>query len=230
MRVWPDPKYFESADLPRGDLLHLLRSKAVLMPGVTVTLVIEKGAKGDVERHSWVYKGGLSDYLTQTLTADPLIPLFEGAHYADRGETENFAEGEGAAWCVAFTEEGAPTRESYVNLIPTVAGGTHESGLKDGLFGAIKGVHRIARTDAERGQADARRRVLARQLRAECQGARPAIPGADQGAAQFARCVAPGLDLCQAGTRAVVEPAMSNTAESSPSWSFARRRHGSARR
>ncbi|MEO5698628.1 MAG: toprim domain-containing protein, partial [Burkholderiaceae bacterium] len=60
-------------------------------------------------------------------------------HYADRGETENFAEGEGAAWCVAFTEDGGPMRESYVNLIPTVAGGTHESGLKDGLFGAVKG-------------------------------------------------------------------------------------------
>src|SRR5258706_297294 len=59
--------------------------------------------------------------------------------FAGGGETENFAEGEGAAWCVAFTEDGSPVRESYVNLIPTVAGGTHESGLKDGLFGAVKG-------------------------------------------------------------------------------------------
>ncbi len=74
----------------------------------------------------------------QTLAADPLIPLFEGEQYATGSETENVAEGEGAAWCVAFTEDGAPVRESYVNLIPTVAGGTHESGLKDGLFGAIK--------------------------------------------------------------------------------------------
>ena len=68
-----------------------------------------------------------------------LIPLFEGEQYATGNETENVAEGEGAAWCVAFTEEGTTLRESYVNLIPTVAGGTHESGLKDGLFGAIKG-------------------------------------------------------------------------------------------
>ena len=59
--------------------------------------------------------------------------------YADGGETENFAEGEGAAWCVAFTDDGNVMRESYVNLIPTPAGGTHESGLKDGLFGAVKG-------------------------------------------------------------------------------------------
>ncbi|MBW8830616.1 MAG: type IIA DNA topoisomerase subunit B [Burkholderiales bacterium] len=135
VRAWPDPKYFESAEFPKTELTHLLRSKAVLMPGVTVSLNIEKSG----ETQSWVYKGGLRDYLMQTLTADPVIPLFEGEHYADGGETENFAEGEGAAWCVAFTEDGAPVRESYVNLIPTVAGGTHESGLKDGLFGAVKG-------------------------------------------------------------------------------------------
>jgi topoisomerase-4 subunit B len=135
VRAWPDSKYFESADFPRAELIHLLRSKAVLMPGVTVTLTNEKTG----EALTWLFKGGLRDYLMQTLTADPVIPLFEGEHYADKGETENFAEGEGAAWCVAFTEEGSPMRESYVNLIPTVAGGTHESGLKDGLFGAVKG-------------------------------------------------------------------------------------------
>ena len=115
--------------------MHLLRSKAVLMPGVTVTLTIEKTR----ETTTWLYKGGLRDYLMQSLPADPLIPLFEGEHYASAAETENFAEGEGAAWCVAFTEDGTPVRESYVNLIPTVAGGTHEAGLKDGLFGAVKG-------------------------------------------------------------------------------------------
>ena len=139
VRAWPDPKYFESAELPKADLAHLLRSKAVLMPGVTVTLTIEKSARHEAERTVWLYKGGLRDYLMQSLNADPVIPLFEGEHYADGGETENFAEGEGAAWCVAFTEDGSPMRESYVNLIPTVAGGTHESGLKDGLFQAVKG-------------------------------------------------------------------------------------------
>jgi len=135
VRVWPDAKYFESAELPRQELVHLLRSKAVLMPGVTVTLAHEKSG----ETQSWKFDGGLRDYLMQSLPADPLIPLFEGAQYATANETENFAEGEGASWCVAFTDEGNTLRESYVNLIPTVAGGTHESGLKDGLFGAIKG-------------------------------------------------------------------------------------------
>lgn len=134
VRAWPDAKYFDSATLPIGELTHLLRSKAVLMPGVQVTLVNEKTR----DTQSWLYKGGLRDYLQQTLSADPVIPLFEGEGYADSRD-DSFAEGEGAAWCVAFTEDGAPVRESYVNLIPTSAGGTHDSGLRDGLFQAVKG-------------------------------------------------------------------------------------------
>lgn len=132
VRAWPDPKYFETTALPMAEMAHLLRSKAVLMPGVTVQLHDEK--KKDVQ--TWQYKGGLRDYLMQTLTGDPVIPLFEGEGFAD--SNDNFAEGEGAAWCVAFTEDGQPVRESYVNLIPTTAGGTHESGLRDGLFNAVK--------------------------------------------------------------------------------------------
>ncbi len=133
VRVWPDPKYFETAALPMADLVHLLRSKAVLMPGVTVTLTNEKTR----ETQTWIYKGGLRDYLTQALAGDPVIPLFEEQAFADAGH-DSFAEGEGAQWCVAFTEDGNPVRESYVNLIPTSAGGTHESGLREGLFTAVK--------------------------------------------------------------------------------------------
>jgi topoisomerase IV subunit B len=133
VRVWPDAKYFESTVLPINELTHLLRSKAVLMPGVTVTLTVEKTK----EVQTWLYKGGLRDYLMQTLNGDPVIPLFEADGFAD-SQSDNFAEGEGAAWCVAFTEDGQPVRESYVNLIPTSAGGTHESGLRDGLFTAVK--------------------------------------------------------------------------------------------
>ena len=133
VRAWPDAKYFESSALPMNELTHLLRSKAVLMPGVTVTLVNEKTK----ETQQWQYKAGLRDYLTQTLNGDPVIPLFEGEGFADANH-DSFAEGEGASWAVAFTEDGAPVRESYVNLIPTSAGGTHDSGLRDGLFTAVK--------------------------------------------------------------------------------------------
>jgi topoisomerase IV subunit B len=135
VRVWPEGKYFDSVELPRSELVHLLRSKAVLMPGVTVELVIEKSK----DKQTWLYAGGLRGYLQQGLVAEPVIEIFDGEQYAGANETDNFAEGEGAAWCVAFTDEGPLLRESYVNLIPTVAGGTHESGLKDGLFVAVKG-------------------------------------------------------------------------------------------
>ncbi len=134
VRAWPDAKYFESAVLPMAELTHLLRSKAVLMPGVTVTLINEKTK----DTQTWLYKGGLRDYLAQTLNGELVIPMFEGEGFADASH-DSFAEGEGAGWCVAFTEDGQPVRESYVNLIPTSAGGTHESGLRDGLFTAVKG-------------------------------------------------------------------------------------------
>ena len=136
--AWPDAKYFDSPNIPMPDLLRLLRSKAVLLPGVTVTLTIEK--TGDVQ--TWRYDEGLRGYLTEAMaqssSGDTVIPLFEGAAYAAPGD-ESFAEGEGAAWVVAWNEEGGVVRESYVNLIPTPSGGSHESGLRDGLFGAVKG-------------------------------------------------------------------------------------------
>ncbi|HBO77017.1 MAG TPA: DNA topoisomerase IV subunit B, partial [Cupriavidus sp.] len=119
----------------------LLRSKAVLLPGVKVTLVLEKTGEQTV----WQYEQGLKGYLVEALAqgsgAELVIPMFEGEHFADPDKNageEGFAEGEGASWVVAWTEEGAPVRESYVNLIPTPAGGTHESGLREGLFLAVK--------------------------------------------------------------------------------------------
>ena len=135
--VWPNPKYFDSPNISQQELQRLLRSKAVLLPGVKVSLVNAK--TGDTQ--SWQYDQGLRGYLMESLAqstnAEPLIPLFEGEQYA-APDAEGFAEGEGAAWVVAWTEEGNVIRESYVNLIPTSAGGTHESGLRDGLFAAVK--------------------------------------------------------------------------------------------
>ncbi|MEN9314303.1 MAG: topoisomerase subunit, partial [Pseudomonadota bacterium] len=138
VRCVPDPKYFDSSVIPQGELVHLLRSKAVLLPGVRVTLTEAKS--GRVQ--AWQYDEGLRGYLAESLASsgspEPLIPLLEGQQFIGIGH-ETFAEGEGAHWVVAWTEEGALVRESYVNLIPTPAGGTHESGLREGLFGAVKG-------------------------------------------------------------------------------------------
>ncbi|APC01076.1 DNA topoisomerase IV subunit B [Polynucleobacter asymbioticus] len=140
VRAWPDSKYFDSAAIPMPELIRLLRSKAVLLPGVKVTLIQEKS--GDSQ--TWQYAQGLRGYLNEAIAqaghGPEVIPPFEGEQYATgNGEDDSFAEGEGAAWVVSWTEDGAPVRESYVNLIPTPAGGTHESGLREGLFNAVKG-------------------------------------------------------------------------------------------
>ena len=140
VRAWPDGQYFDSSAIPMPDLIRLLRSKAVLLPGVKVTLIQEKS--GDSQ--TWQYAQGLRGYLNEAIAqaghGAEVIPPFEGEQYATgNGDDDSFAEGEGAAWVIAWTEDGAPVRESYVNLIPTPAGGTHESGLREGLFNAVKG-------------------------------------------------------------------------------------------
>jgi topoisomerase-4 subunit B len=136
VRAWPDAKYFDSPTIPMGELEHILRSKAVLLPGVAVTLHIERSG----ETKEWAYKDGMRGYLAELLDGtDLVIPMIVGEKYAGKPTNgEGFAEGEGAAWAIAWTEEGGLARESYVNLIPTPGGGTHESGLRDGIFQAVK--------------------------------------------------------------------------------------------
>lgn len=129
----PDPKYFDSAEIPEASLVRLLKSKAVLLPGASVTYVNEVNG---TEQH-WKYDGGLKEYLLAEVVDPAVVPAFEAEGWADE-TTEGFAAGEGAAWVVLWTTEGGLTRESFVNLIPTPAGGTHEAGLRDGLFGAMK--------------------------------------------------------------------------------------------
>ena len=133
LHVYPDPVYFDSPAIPLSELERLLRSKAVLLPEVSVTLTLEK--TGEVK--SWSYPDGLKGYLAEMLDGvETTIPFFEGEKTS--GKSSDFSEGEGAAWVIAWSEEGAVCRESYVNLIPTPAGGTHESGLREGVFQAVK--------------------------------------------------------------------------------------------
>ena len=131
--VWPNARYFDTETIPLDELERLLRSKAVLLPGTTVTMSVEKTGRSQ----RWRYDGGLQQYLLGALGADPVAPPFEAEGYAG-ADDEAFAEGEGARWVLAWTEEGPLARESYVNLIPTPAGGTHEAGLREGMFNAVR--------------------------------------------------------------------------------------------
>ncbi|MDP1609740.1 MAG: DNA topoisomerase IV subunit B [Sulfuritalea sp.] len=136
VRVWPDPKYFDAPKVPPAELERLLRSKAVLLPGVKVRLDIEQ-ADGSVQSKTWSYPNGLAGYLTELAgNAEAVAPLYAAEKYADADHSD-FAAGEGAAWAIGWHVD-AVASESYVNLIPTVAGGTHESGLRAGAFEAVK--------------------------------------------------------------------------------------------
>ncbi|HJQ64236.1 MAG TPA: DNA topoisomerase IV subunit B [Burkholderiales bacterium] len=135
LRIWPNAKYFDSPKVSLPDLERIVRSKAVLLPGVEVALNIE-GAKETATR-TWRYPEGMKGYLTELLAeVQPVAAIFDGENYIREGN--GFAIGEGAAWAFAFVEDDKGYGESYANLIPTPAGGTHEAGLRDGIFEAVK--------------------------------------------------------------------------------------------
>jgi topoisomerase IV subunit B len=128
IRFWPDEKYFDSPKFSVPRLRHLLRAKAVLCPGLEVTLHQE--ASGETE--TWHYQGGLGDYLREALQGVAAIPAdpFTGSV---KGGTET------ADWALAWLPDGGePVAESYVNLIPTVQGGTHVNGFRAGLTEALR--------------------------------------------------------------------------------------------
>jgi topoisomerase-4 subunit B len=140
VRAWPDGQYFDSAKIPLGELERLLRSKAVLLPGLKVTLKNDANGQEQV----WQFAGGMGDYLSAACgdVEGYVSPLFAGEHFLTAAQVEavrgDVAVGEGAAWAVLFREASGRFAESYVNLIPTGLGGTHESGLRAGLFEALQ--------------------------------------------------------------------------------------------
>src|SRR5438477_10351251 len=108
VRAWPDPKYFDTAKVKREDLETSLRAKAVLLPGLRVTLKDEAGVvegragKQTVDR-DWKYEGGLSAYLQERLEGSDgyVSPIFAGESYVGAGD-DTFADGEGCAWAIAW--------------------------------------------------------------------------------------------------------------------------------
>ena len=127
LRFWPDGKYFDTPKFNLRALKHLLRAKAVLCPGLTVTLHDE--ASG--ERAEWFYQDGLRDYLKGELaqTEAPPPDLFVGQLKKDTEIVD---------WAVAWIPDGELVQESYVNLIPTAQHGTHVNGLRSGLTNALR--------------------------------------------------------------------------------------------
>ena len=124
----PDPQYFDSVNFSVPRLVHVLRAKAVLCPGLRVTFLDEK--KG--EREEWYYEDGLTDYLLGATEGYPTLPTepFTGSFSGSS---------EAVDWAVQWLPEGGElVTESYVNLIPTAQGGTHVNGLRTGLLDAMR--------------------------------------------------------------------------------------------
>ncbi|MEL7451010.1 MAG: DNA topoisomerase IV subunit B, partial [Pseudomonadota bacterium] len=128
IRFWPDPQYFDSAKFSIARMKALLRAKAVLCPGLRLTLTQEKTG----EKDEWLYAGGLKDYFTETLGDAERLPedVFTGAVHGSV---------EAVDWALAWLPDGGDgITESYVNLIPTPQGGTHVNGLRTGLTEALR--------------------------------------------------------------------------------------------
>ena len=128
IRFWPDPQYFDSDKFSVAKLKHLLRAKAVLCPGLKVSLKIEKTK----EKKSWEYSGGLNEYLIEEIGGGEWLPEepFEGSMTGNK---------EAVDWSLVWlTEGGQVIAESYVNLVPTTLGGTHVNGLRGGLTDALR--------------------------------------------------------------------------------------------
>ena len=129
VRFWPDAKYFDVAKFAMPRLKQILRAKAVLCPNLRVTLDDQIAG----EKHEWQYENGLTDYLKDALAGAETIPAepFIGKFAAPREEVE---------WALVWLNGGSaePVAESYVNLIPTIQGGTHVNGLRTGLTEAIR--------------------------------------------------------------------------------------------
>jgi topoisomerase IV subunit B len=127
VRFWPDPKYFDTSKISLPRLKHVLRAKAVLCPGLKVTLLDE--ASG--ERSDWYYEDGLSDYLRGMLAGREMLP-------PDLFVASLPRETDAMDVAMAWTADGELVQESYVNLIPTAQGGTHVNGLRTGITNALR--------------------------------------------------------------------------------------------
>ena len=139
IRFLPDPAYFDTPQLALGRLRHLLRAKAVLCPGLSVSLTVVPES-GEPTSERWRFEDGLAGYLAAELATEgeagqgaaECLPATPFRHRAEANQ-------EAVEWALQWRLDGGATiAESYVNLIPTPAGGTHVNGLRSGLVEALR--------------------------------------------------------------------------------------------
>jgi len=132
VRFVPDSSYFDSPNVSISRLVHVLRAKAVLCPGLRVRFFDNTVSADKALSEEWYYEDGLQDYLKQTTTGFMILPDEPFIGSVQGGD-------EAVDWAVLWLPEGGElVTESYVNLIPTVQGGTHVNGFRTGLVEAIR--------------------------------------------------------------------------------------------
>jgi len=125
----PDPKYFDSAKVSVGRLKHLLRAKAVLCPGLRISIRVEGN---DKQNEEWLFADGLGGYLKSAMDVKEGLPDEPFEHSVE-------GKSEAVEWALQWVVDGSElVTESYVNLIPTPQGGTHVNGLRSGLLEALR--------------------------------------------------------------------------------------------
>ena len=124
----PDPQYFDTVKFSIKNLRHNLRSKAILCPGLEVNFVNEIDETTD----KWLFEDGIKDYLQASLDGLDCIPAIP---FVISSKTKEEQLNCALTWTENTTNT---TAESFVNLIPTIGGGTHVNGLRSGLTDALK--------------------------------------------------------------------------------------------
>jgi len=125
----PDSQYFETTNIDKSNLKHLLKAKAVLCPGLTIEYFDEKKN----EKIPWNYENGLISYLSES--SEGIDLLLEESISCSKLTEDNALD-----FVLNWSTQPVKNlmNESYVNLIPTVQGGSHLNGFKSGLLDSVK--------------------------------------------------------------------------------------------
>lgn len=168
VRYWADPEIFlASAAFSYEELVERARQTAFLVPGLTISLVDEReraagenaergGAEGEAPHEgphteTFRFDGGTVDFVdflapdaavtaTMRLTGEGTfaekVPVLdaESGHLVSREVERTVAVDVALRW-----GKGYETRvESFVNIIRTPGGGTHQSGFEQGLMKVLR--------------------------------------------------------------------------------------------
>ncbi|MCW3476130.1 DNA topoisomerase IV subunit B [Limobrevibacterium gyesilva] len=142
IRFKPDPQIFGGLQFIPARLYRLCRSKAYLFRGVQIRWASDpallKGPKDETPAEAVLhFPGGLRDSLEEDINGAPrVVPVWSGD--ADLPSGPNGHRTGRVEWAVVWLEQGEGLLDSYCNTVPTVQGGTHETGFRNALLKGLR--------------------------------------------------------------------------------------------